>query len=107
MVKRHKPLWDWLPSFIEINGIKSIMDVGGGMAYAKQFVEKYILFDFNKPLLDYLVSKDSTLQAVCIDYTKADLTDNQGYDLVLMCAIAEHFHNLRELISKALEGRPN
>jgi len=104
MVRKHKPLWNFIPKFIEEFKVNSIIDVGGGIGYARQFVDQYVLFDSNEALITEVKKQEPDINVFIQDFTKADVSFLKNkYDLVLMCAIVEHYGSLYPLLAKALE----
>lgn len=103
MIGRHVPLWEFIEAFIKRNAIKSIVDCGGGIGYAAQFVEtdRYALFDQNETMIKY--SLEQGRQAYYGDFTQTDVEHVKGFDLVLIAGVVEHAMVLEPFIQKALE----
>lgn len=108
MVSRHIPLWEYVSRLIAENGIKSIVDCGGGIGHAAQFVEpdKYTLYDCSQKMVDLSLTEGRN--AVCGDFTTATTSIQavKGADLVLILAVVEHACTLEPFIKKALEIEP-
>lgn len=104
MVNRHVPLWNFIEKFVHDNSIGSIVDVGGGMGYAKKFCTEYIMFDKNPKMVKLL--SDEGVHAYLGDFIQADISLMKYYDLVLLLAVVEHTDTLRSFIVKSLQIEP-
>jgi SAM-dependent methyltransferase len=104
MVARHRPLWSFVEKLVYKYRISSIVDVGGGMGYARRLCSKYAIFDLNPKMVGYL--KKEGVDAYLKDFTEADIASVKNYELVLILAIVEHTGRLEDFLKKALEINP-
>lgn len=105
MVQRHLPFWNFLTDFIKDKNIYSIVDVGGGSAYAQTLLSstaRYALFDMNEKMIEQC---DATYKFHG-NFLEADISQVVGYHLVLCLSVVEHAMTLEPFIKKALEVKP-
>lgn len=105
MIARHTPLWNFIEYFVKKYNINNIVDVGGGIGYARKFCKEYAIFDKNPKMIE-LLTKQGVLKAYLGDFLQADISDVKEYDLVLILAVVEHTGTLNLFLKKALEINP-
>lgn len=105
MVKRHKPFWNFVGRFVDIFAVKSLADIGGGICFARDYAEKYLLVDLDKKLVEK--ARDEGVEAMYGNFAKLDVSSyKKKYDLVLLAAVVEHCEDYLPMIKKALEMEP-
>lgn len=105
MIRRHWPLWEFVRRFCKTMEVKSILDVGGGSGFARQFAIDYVCFDLNEQMTRKL--QDEGVDARNCDFVTANKDDLKNrFDLVLILGVAEHRGSFIDLLESAVALNP-
>lgn len=101
-------MWALIGRIIEENGIKTLLEIGGGIGAASQLVSgRYLCVDGNPTAVLEGRAQYPAAEFLCADWLEMSTAGMAGeFEMVLACAVVEHCADYKLFIERAAALRP-